>query len=723
MATILIADDRPINRLYLVTLLGYYGHRLLEAADGEQALELARSERPDLVITDLLMPILDGQELTEQMRADPALAKIPVLFYSAAYSLPQARVVAQRVGAFDVLPKPGDAGTIVATVHAALGISSDTPARKSADEKPFGDAAPSHLTQELADLELASQRLAAPIQMSLEFAAERDPSRLLLGLAHMARELLGAKYASIGLVKGDGGTARVILVSGGGRHAAFDNPQVPMVEPAGEAATRDAILNDVLAHARTVRLHGVEAGEFHLRAAGLTRLTNALAVPFIWDGFTRGWLLVADKLGGQDFTDGDAGVVSTLATHGASAYAKVHEQRDREEDLRKSRATFQALFEAAPDAMLSTDASGIIRSANAQAAVIFGYAPNELAGLPIEELMPQRYRSGHRSLRGGYYHEPRLRPMGVDVDLKGRRKNGSEFPVDIMLSPLETPDGKVVLSIVRDITQRRQNEARILELNAELRDRVAELQASNTSLETFSYSVSHDLRSPLRAIDGFAQVLADEYGNALDGEGRRLLNVIADKCHRMGKLIDDLLAFSRLGRYDIVKSEVKMTELARSAVEEIRASEPSRQIEVTVGHLPRALGDCNLIRQVFLNLASNAWKFTRGAQPAQVEIGSYQNGDGWVYFVKDNGIGFDSQYAHKLFEVFERLHTADEFEGTGIGLALVQRIVQRHGGKAWATGKPGAGATFCFTLGPALQEEPTGSRSHSPHGTQNDPAD
>jgi light-regulated signal transduction histidine kinase (bacteriophytochrome) len=315
--------------------------------------------------------------------------------------------------------------------------------------------------------------------------------------------------------------------------------------------------------------------------------------------------------------------------------------------------------------------------------------------------MPERFQIKHRGLRYEYYRLPSLRPMGLDFELRGTRKDGSEFPIDIMLSPLETADGKLVLSVIRDLTRRRENEAKILDLNRQLEEQVKELQALNTSLEAFSYSVSHDLRAPLRAIDGFSRILSEKYAGVLDDEADRMLNVIAVKCHQMGELIDDLLAFSRIGRCPILHSEMDMTELARSAVEEMRFAEPTRQIQVMIGELPTAIGDRNLVRQVFANLVSNAWKFTRHAASPHVEIGSYEDGCAQVYFVKDNGIGFDSRYANKLFGVFQRLHSRDEFEGTGIGLALVKGIVERHGGKAWAAGRVGDGAEFYFTLGPA----------------------
>jgi len=225
------------------------------------------------------------------------------------------------------------------------------------------------------------------------------------------------------------------------------------------------------------------------------------------------------------------------------------------------------------------------------------------------------------------------------------------------------------------------------------------MQAANQSLEAFSYSVSHDLRAPLRAIDGFARIISEEYRTLFDAEATRLLDVIATNCHKRGKLIEDVLAFSRVSHGNVLRSEMDMTTLAQSVVDEFHAQYPARHVETIVRLLPPALGDRTLVRQVFINLVSNAWKFTRLVSLPAIEIGAYKKGAADVYFVKDNGVGFDDRYANRLFSVFQRLHAEGEYEGSGIGLALVHRIVQRHGGQAWATGKVGEGATFCFTLG------------------------
>jgi signal transduction histidine kinase len=231
-----------------------------------------------------------------------------------------------------------------------------------------------------------------------------------------------------------------------------------------------------------------------------------------------------------------------------------------------------------------------------------------------------------------------------------------------------------------------------------LRERTVQLETVNKELESFSYSVSHDLRVPLRAVDGFSHMLETRHGERLDGDAKRLIGIVRSNTQKMARLIDDILAFSRMGRKELVREEFDMTALARAAAEELAPMRAGRDLRLRIGELPRAQGDPAMLRQVWTNLIGNAFKFTRPKPCATVEIGSYRDGDEDVYFVKDDGAGFDMEYAHKLFGVFQRLHAVDEFDGTGIGLAIVKRIVTRHGGRVWAEGKVNSGATIYFAL-------------------------
>jgi signal transduction histidine kinase len=245
---------------------------------------------------------------------------------------------------------------------------------------------------------------------------------------------------------------------------------------------------------------------------------------------------------------------------------------------------------------------------------------------------------------------------------------------------------------------RRRFETLVHELEHRVDERTAELRAANADLESFSYSVSHDLRAPLRSIGGFATILSTDHAEHLPPDAQRSLATIERNANHMAQLIDDLLAFSRLGRQSLTRSRIDMTALARSVAAESARAEPDRSIAIHVDELPPASGEPSLIPQVFANFLQNAIKFTRPRRDARIDVGSTTENGETVYFVRDNGVGFDMRYADKLFGVFQRLHRTEEFEGTGVGLAIVQRIVQRHGGRVWAEGEVDKGATFYFTL-------------------------
>jgi len=270
--------------------------------------------------------------------------------------------------------------------------------------------------------------------------------------------------------------------------------------------------------------------------------------------------------------------------------------------------------------------------------------------------------------------------------------------------PFKNADGLVEqwFGTNTDVDELKRVEDKINTLNAELEQRVAkrtaELEAANRELEAFSYSVSHDLRAPLRAISGFAGIVLEDYGAQLPAEARHYLDRVRHGGERMGELIDDLLSFSRLSRQPLTRQPVSMDKMVREVWAEVSPRGDDHPIEIRIGELPTCHGDLVLLKQVWVNLLANAVKYTRGRQPASVEIGCDQANDTTVYFVRDNGVGFDMQYAGKLFGVFQRLHRADQFEGTGVGLAIVQRVIHRHGGRVWAEAELDRGATFFFTL-------------------------
>jgi len=360
---------------------------------------------------------------------------------------------------------------------------------------------------------------------------------------------------------------------------------------------------------------------------------------------------------------------------------------------------FRGLLESAPDAIVIVDRFGRIEIVNAQTEKLFGYSRQEMIGRPVEMLVPGRFHSTHAADRERFSQAPHTRAMGAGLDLFAQRKDGTEFPVEVSLSPLVTGKGTLISSSIRDVSDRRRTDVEIQKLNAELRHKLDELGAANKELESFSYSVSHDLRAPLRHIDGFARILRDEHAGHLDADGLRYLDRVLQAANQMGQLVDDLIHLARVGRSALVQQTVSLGDLVRQAIAELPEEELGRHIEWRIEALPKHECDPGLLKLVFVNLLSNAVKFTRGREAAVIEVGT-RNLDGQtVFFVRDNGVGFDPRYADKLFGVFQRLHKQEEFEGTGIGLATVQRIVRRHGGEIWAEAELGRGATFLFTLG------------------------
>jgi light-regulated signal transduction histidine kinase (bacteriophytochrome) len=267
---------------------------------------------------------------------------------------------------------------------------------------------------------------------------------------------------------------------------------------------------------------------------------------------------------------------------------------------------------------------------------------------------------------------------------------------DYILKPFTL---SVIVPVLARALAVRQLRLENAELEQRVRERTSELEAANKELDAFSYSVSHDLRAPLRAVHGFASILIQDFSAQMPGEAQQLLNHVTTNARRMEQLIEDLLRFSHLGRRPLSKRPVNMSALIHDVLQDLRKQHGDRPVDVRVGDLPDAVGDPALLKQVFVNLLSNAFKFTRQKEQPVVEVGSdWQTGE-QVYFVRDNGAGFDMHYAEKLFGVFQRFHRADEFEGTGVGLSIVQRIVQRHGGRIWAKAAVDQGATFFFTLG------------------------
>lgn len=387
----------------------------------------------------------------------------------------------------------------------------------------------------------------------------------------------------------------------------------------------------------------------------------------------------------------------------------VHDITARQEAgraLKHSEARKAAILECALDCIITIDAAGRVVEFNPAAERTFGYRQEDVVGQLLADLIiPPDLRQQHRAGLVRHRETGQQTVLGRRLEMRAVRADGAEFPIELTITQIQGSAGQALYTgYLRDISDRKRAEEELHRLNVELEERVrqrtAELQAAVDELEAFSYSVSHDLRAPLRSIDGFSQALVEDAGPLLPAEARRHVDRIRGATQRMAHLIDDLLTLSKVSRGEMMRARIDVSDLASRVCAEIARHSPHRSVSVTIAPAMSASGDPQLFRVALENLLDNAWKFTSGRAHAQIDVGQLaHNESGPVFYVRDNGAGFDPMYVDKLFVPFQRLHAASEFPGTGIGLATVRRIMHRHGGRVWAEGQPGQGACVYFTLG------------------------
>jgi PAS domain S-box-containing protein len=397
-------------------------------------------------------------------------------------------------------------------------------------------------------------------------------------------------------------------------------------------------------------------------------------------------------------------------------------------ERKQAEEKFRALLEFAPDAMVIVNADGAIALVNTQAERLFGYSRHELLGQSVDILVPKRFRPTHLMHRRQYVAAPGARLMGSGRDLYGRHKDGREIPIEVSLSPLQTADGLLILSAIRDLTERQHIQETLQQAYDEMEQRVAErtaalqqaneqlqaeivqrqqarvlqmrandeLRRSNQELEQFAYATSHDLQEPLRSVANFTERFAAHYAGQLDPKAEKYMGYIVDGVSRMQVLIKDLLTYSRVTR-EAPQESTDMEAVLKTVLANLEAA--LREYKGVVTHDPLPIVQANPLQmgQVLQNLIGNALKF-RGATPPHVHIHVTQTPQAWQFAVQDNGIGIDPKYAERIFGIFQRLHTRTEYPGTGIGLAICQKIIERQGGRIWVASRPSQGSTFYFTI-------------------------
>lgn len=425
-------------------------------------------------------------------------------------------------------------------------------------------------------------------------------------------------------------------------------------------------------------------------------------VPFIFVTGSLGeeMTIKALKSGATDFILKHRLGTLPPAIHRALRQAEFRLQRKKaEEALLSSEERYRSLVELSPDALFVEIDNRIVFINSAGVKLLGAASSDELVGRPVKDIIhPDHWPTAQR----------RFQQLNQDgkplpfIEQKLLRLDNTPVDVEIAAAPLLFAGKAAAQVIAHDVGERKRAEEEIRNLNTDLeqrvRERTVELEAANKELEAFSYSVSHDLRAPLRHIEGFVEILTGSSANSLDEESQRHLETIAESAKQMGRLIDDLLTFSRTARAELTKTKTDLSNLVQAAIRDLTQETRKREIQWIIGDLPQVDADTALLRQVILNLLGNALKYTRTRKQARIEVGCSGNDLEDIIYVRDNGVGFDMRYAHKLFGVFQRLHRACDFEGTGVGLANVRRIINRHGGRTWAEAELNKGATFYFSL-------------------------
>lgn len=717
MAKILIVDDDPATRQLYVSLLTPFGHQVDEACDGEEGLDSARKLSPSLVISDILMPTMNGYEFVSRLRQFSGFKNVPVIFQSASFLDHETQTLGRACGVNDFIGKPCEPEKILGTVNRVLGLPVHPPTPLDISTATH-DPVPMLIDafyEKGKRLDAMSLRLAALLDLGLQLSRTNDPKHLLEHAVSAARKIIGANYAGAGSVRKGDARFALFVTTGIGEETAI---KLSRPEVAGT-------FQEIAVQGKTAQAFGHDKELIRLALpAGHPPVSGFLGMPIQTGTRNYGLIYVANKLSNLAFTEEDRRFLATIAAKLAVAYEnalRYLEIQERTVNLehevaqrKQAEDRFRLLVDTAPTGILICDEKGHVNEANAQLQRMFGYSREELIGHAVEMLVPEQHRGGHVGHRTAYTNSPQTRPMGVGMELRGRRKDGTTFPLEISLGPLVTAEGTWISSTVVDISERKKLEQQ-LQVSQRL-ESVGQLAAG----------IAHDFNNILTAIAGNTKLaLADL---PADHPLQPNLAEIQKGTLRATQLVRQILTF---GRQDAPKREViKLTPVVDEALKLLRAGLRAG-IEIRThfaSGLPDVFADSTQIHQIVMNLATNAADAMAKQSVGILEIrlesvivdadlarttpelheGSYLR-----VSIRDNGCGMDKATAARIFEPFYT--TKPKGEGTGLGLSVVHGIIKTHGGAITVYSEPGKGTVFQLYL-PAAQGSAQKTQTQSTEG-------
>lgn len=655
---IIIADDDEQNLYLLEVMLKSEKYDVTRALNGEEVLQHLKKVKYDLIISDILMPVLDGFQLCRTCKTDPILKNIPFIFYTATYINDQDKDFALSLGADRFIIKPIESVEFMNIIREIIHqyINDNLPVKESQinDEKlyflEYSKRLSNKLENKILKLEEANKSLI------------KNEGRYQLFVNNSMDAIAVIQDGKFKFVN-----PALVVLTGYTAYELYNMPVINFIHKDYQQEINE-LYQKTLESKTIPKIHDYKAHTKNNKILWLESIENQI----IWEEKPAIMSFIRD----------------------------ISEKKQIEETLRISEDKFKYIFDNSLIGKSITSPTGEIH-VNKAFCNMLGYSMKELQNYKWQDIThPEDIETNQEkiaSLLSGEKDSTRFIKRYI-------HKNGAVIWADVSTSIRRDKKGIPLyfMTVIIDITERKHAEEEIKKLNAGLEkkviERTSELTELNKEMESFSYSVSHDLKAPLRSINGFSQILLDEHSHKLDDEGKNLLSHIQSSCKLMDMLIEDLLSLSKVTRHEINYQKIDLTDMINSIISEIKKNNPEHKVNIIINRIPEVESDYNLLNIALTNLIGNAWKFTEKITDPKIEFGNILDKNETVYFIRDNGVGFNMAYADKLFGAFQRLHTQKEFPGTGIGLAIVKRIIKRLGGRIWADAKEGKGATFYFVL-------------------------